>query len=183
MLTVVGLLRSPSCAHGPRNAPRIGALTETRRRSGLDLRIAHGFATLGTYPLTCLEVDPFQVRAEASSLLAAAEQDFAVEGIRDCRRAAARGAAHAQEAAHTLGAAEGNNPPVHTCDHMDQDDSRGGTRVHLGCSSQKRHDEIQGRSLPPQEEHPISGMVVRAMQQGHSVHRWEAPSLRARQQA
>jgi hypothetical protein len=32
----VGLLRSPTCAHSPRNAPRIGALTETRRRSGLD---------------------------------------------------------------------------------------------------------------------------------------------------
>ena len=50
MPTLVGLFRSPSCAHRPRNAPRIGALTETRRRSGLDLRIgiAHGFATLGT---------------------------------------------------------------------------------------------------------------------------------------
>ena len=103
MPTLVGLFRSPSCAHRPRNAPRIGALTETWRRSGPDLRIgiAHGFATLGTYPeLTCLEVDPFQVRAEASSLLAEAEEDFAVEGIRDCRRAAARGAAHTQEAAH-----------------------------------------------------------------------------------
>jgi hypothetical protein len=52
MLTLVGLFRSPSCAHRPRNAPRIGALTETWRRSGPDLRIgiAHGFATLGTYP-------------------------------------------------------------------------------------------------------------------------------------
>ena len=42
-------------------------------------------------------MDPFQVRAEASSRLAAAEEDFAVEGIRDCRRAAARGAAHTQD--------------------------------------------------------------------------------------
>jgi hypothetical protein len=89
-----------------------------------------------------------------------------VEGIRDCRRAAARGVAHTREgahtreAAHTPGAVEGNNPPAHTYDHMDQDDNPAGTRVHLGRSSQKHHDESRGRSLPPQEEHLISGTVV-----------------------
>ena len=66
------------------------------------------------------------------------------------------------------GAVEGNIPPAHICGHMDQDDSPAGTRVHLGGSSHKRHDESQGRSLPPQE-HPISRMVVGAMQQGHNI--------------
>ena len=81
-------------------------------------------------------------------------------------------------------AVEGNIPLAHICGHMDQDDSLVGTRaVHLGGSSHKGHDESRGRSLPPQEEHPISEMVVTAMQQGHSAHHWEAPSPRVRQQA
>ena len=93
---------------------------------------------------------------------------FCGGGIREYRRAAARVAVHMQEAAHTRGAVEGNIPPAHICGHMDQDDSPAGTRVHLGGSSHKRHDESQGRSLPPQE-HPISRMVVGAMQQGHNI--------------
>lgn len=128
------------------------------------------------FPLTWLEVaevDPFRVRGEASIPLAAEVQDL---------RAAVRGAAHIREAV------EGNIPLVHICGHMDQDDSPAGTRaaglrVHSGRSSHNGHDEGRDRSLAPQEEHPISEMVVAARQQGHSAQRWEAPRPRARQRA
>jgi hypothetical protein len=124
------------------------------------------------FPLTCLEVvevDLFRVREEASIPLAAEVEDL-------------RGAAHIREAV------EGNIPLAHICGHMDQDDSPAGTRaaglrVHSGRSSHNGHDEGRDRSLAPQEEHPISEMVLAARQQGHSAQRWEARRPRARQRA
>ena len=58
-----------------------------------------------------------------------------------------------------------------------------GLRVHSGRSSHNGLDEGRDRSLAPQEEHPISEMVVATRRQGHSAQRWEARRARARQRA
>jgi hypothetical protein len=97
-------------------------------------------------------VDPFRVRGQVSIPLAAVVEDL---------RAAVPGAAHTREAV------EGNIPQAHIYGHIDQDDSPAGTRaagprVRSGRSSHNGHDEGRDRSLAPQEEHPISEMVVAA---------------------
>jgi hypothetical protein len=140
-------------------------------------------------PLTCLEVDPAQLRPEVSVPPATeAEENFRwAGGIRDCLGAGARSPA----AGHIRGAVGGKLPSANTDGHMGRGGSRAGTRAaqplqeaplrraarlqaHLERNIRMARDETRRRSLQPQEAHPIGQIALKPRPPGQHAQRMEA---------